>query len=131
MPRITTDPGILAAARNAIEILLRFKGVEVAVVRRGEPIAKPGGGHDRAPSVFLAPQTFAMSQLGDDEAIDGDNGDTPILKRVYALTARHDADLQADDTWEDDEAVYRVDTVNSSNGFKVSATVVGFVKVGE
>lgn len=131
MPHIVQDPGILAAAKNAIEVLLKFKGQTVVLMRKGVPIAKPGGGHDFSYRAPLAPQTFAWSQVGDDEVLDGDNGDTPVVKRSYVLTGRVDADIKPDDTWEDSEAEYRVETVNNDNGFKTSATLVGFVKVGE
>lgn len=94
------------------------------------PIAKPGGGHDAGQLSPLLAQTFALSQLGDDDVSDGDSGETPIIKRTYALTGRYDADIAIDDTWEDDEAEYRVDSVNQSSGYKTSGIVVGFVKVG-
>lgn len=130
MPQITTDPGILEAARSAIEQLLKFKGQPVELNRRGMRVPKPGGGHDYTGNVTLPTQVFAWSQLGDDEQLDGENGETPVFKRTYALTGRWNADIRADDTWADGEARYRVDTVNGSNGFKTSAIVVGFVKVG-
>lgn len=128
MPAISSDPGILDAARSAIDVLLEFKGTDVVLNRKGLPIAKPGGGHDFGNRTPLLAQKFAISQVGDDIVDDADSGDTKVVKRNYALTGRYDADIVADDTWEDAEAAYRVDNVNSSSGFKVHADVVGFVK---
>lgn len=126
---ITTDPSILAAARNGIEVLLQFKGKPVVLLRKGIPVAKPGGGHDFADPAPLLAQTFAVSQVGDDIVEDSDSGDTQVIKRNYVITARFDADIKADDTWTDAEADYRVESVNATSGFKTSANVVGFVKV--
>lgn len=130
MPAIVQDPGILAAARSAIEILLQFKGQAVVLQRRmGTPVLKPGGGHDFGDPLPVLSQTFAWSQVGDDILEDGSDGDTPVVKRNYVLTGRYDADLLVKDTWQDDEATYLVESVNQSSGFKTHADVVGFVKV--
>lgn len=129
MPAIVQNPGILAAARNAIEVLLKFKGQQVILKRRGAPIEKPSGGHDYSGvPTSLSPQDFAWSQVGDDILEDGD-GDAPVVKRNYVLTGRYNADIQVDDTWSDAEADYRVESINDSNGFATHANVVGFVKV--
>jgi hypothetical protein len=126
---ISTDPGILAAAREGIEVLLQFKGQPIVLMRKGLPIAKPGGGHDFGDAQPLMAQTFAVSQVGDDIVEDGDSGDTQVIKRNYALTARYDADIAPDDTFSTAEADFRVENVNASSGFKTHADVVGFVKV--
>lgn len=129
MPQIVNDPGILAAARSAIEVLLKFKGNPVTLMRRGPAIPKPGGGHDAGLPSPIATQTFSWVQTGDDTIGDTADGDTQSVKRIYELTARWDADIEVDDTWEDDEAEYRIQNVNATSGYKTMAEVIGFVKV--
>jgi hypothetical protein len=129
MPAITTNQSILKSARNAIEILLKFKGISVVVMRKGVAIDKPGGGHDFTTPHPLAMQVFSLTQTGADIMEDGTNGDTPVVRRNYLLTGRYDADLRVDDTWEDGEAEYRVETCSATSGYKTTAEVVGFVKV--
>lgn len=129
MSAITTNPQILKAARGAIETLLKFKGRDFVVNRKGVSVEKPGGGHDFTGRYPLASQKFAISQVGDDIIEDGDSGDTPVVKRNYRLTGRYDADLLVDDIFEDAEANYLVDSVNATSGFKTDALLVGFVKV--
>ena len=130
MPKIVQDENILAAARNAIEILLKFKGQQITLSRKGTAVRKPSGGHDFQTAADVPAQLLALSRVGGDELLDGDNGETPVVKRHYVLTGRHDASVRADDTWSDAEADYRVESVDDSSGFKVQADVVGFVKVG-
>lgn len=130
MPKIVQDQSILDAARGAIEVLLRFKGQQITLSRKGTPTRKPSGGHDFQAAASVPAQLLALSRVGEDELIDGDNGDTPVVKRQYVLTGRHDASIKPDDTWSDGEANYRVESVDGTSGFKVQATVVGFVKVG-
>jgi hypothetical protein len=129
MPKIVNDEGILDAARSGIDVLLQFKGNPVYLVRRGAKIAKPGGGHDYDVPTVLPAQLFAVTQVGGDIVEDGADGDTPITKRTYALTGLDTADIRVDDTWDDDEADYRVESVNQASGYKTTAEVVGFVKV--
>lgn len=128
MPAIVQDQGILNAARSAIEVLLKFKGQGVILVRKGAPIRKPGGGHDFGDDFSIASQQFAWSQVGDDEILDGQDGDTPVVKRNYVLTGRYNADITVDDRWSDIESDYRVESVNSNSAFKTSCAVVGFVR---
>lgn len=129
MSAITTNQQILKAARGAVETLLKFKGRDFVVNRKGVSVEKPGGGHDKTMPYPLASQRFSISQEGDDIIEDGDSGDTPVVKRNYRLTGRYDADLLVDDTFEDAEANYRVESVNATSGFKTDALLVGFVKV--
>jgi hypothetical protein len=129
VPAISSDPGILGAARSAIDVLLQFKGFLVVLSRKGVAPAMPGGGHGPALTSDLAPQTFSWVQTGSDEVLDGDNGDTPTVKRTYVLTGRYDADIRVDDVWVDAYGRYRVDTVDSESGFKTTAEVTAFVKV--
>lgn len=128
MPAIVTDPAILQAARQAIEVLLQFKGAPVVLLRKGIRIAKPGGGHDFADPAPLLAQDFAVSQVGDDIVEDSSSGDGQVVKRNYALTGRYNANIATDDTWEDAEATYRVENVNAASGYKTHADVVGFIK---
>jgi hypothetical protein len=109
--------------------LLRFKGKPYTLVRKGTRIAKPGGGTDYSPDITLPAQDFALVQVGEEDASDGENGDTPTVKRQYLLTGRYSADVRVNDTFSDAEANYRVEKVNANSGFKVVANVVGFVKV--
>ena len=130
MPAIVQDPGIIAAARKAIDILLKFKGIAVILVpSKGAPVAKPGGGHDFPPPIARDPQTFAVSKT---TALDGieysPNDEGKNRKRAYVLTGRWDADVAIGDQWSDAEADYTVDTVDSSSGFKTQATVTGYLK---
>lgn len=131
MPEIVQDAGILAAARDAIDILLQFKGTTITLIpSEGTKIPKPGGGHDFADPVPREPQLFALSQTGVFDGIEfSPNDDGKNQKRAYVLTGRYDADIQRGDTWEDDEATYEVDTLNNTNGFKSQATVTGWLKV--
>jgi hypothetical protein len=129
MPPVTTDPGILAAARSGIDMLLQFKGQSVTLSRKGLAIAKPGGGHDFGRNAIL-PQIFSLSQVGDDEISDASSGDTQVVKRRYVLTGVYNADIKPDDTFSTAEADFRVETVNATSGYKTHADVVGFVKVG-
>lgn len=129
MPLIVQDPNILRAARQAIEVLLRFKGQPVVLVRRGVPVAVGGGGHDFTGDTNVASQKFALSHVGVDELLDGADGDTPVYKRTYALTGRYNADIRIHDKWADAEATYEVEAVDQTSGYKTHADVVGFVKV--
>ena len=129
MPPVTTNQSILKSARGAIEVMLKFKGIPVVVMRQGVMVEKPGGGHEPTPPYALAAQMFSVSQIGDDIVEDGANGDTPYVKRNYMLTGRYDADLRVDDTWEDAEAEYRVESCSATSGYKTTAEVVGFVKM--
>lgn len=129
MPAISSDEGIVQAARDAIDILLQFKGFPVVLVRQGPPIAKPGGGHDAGDPFELDEQIFAWSQVGDDIVEDTDAGDSQVIKREYVLTGKWDADIRINDTWEDDIAEYLVESTDNENGFKTVCNVVGFVKM--
>lgn len=131
MPQIVQDPGIIAAARQAIEVYLHFKGIEVTLVPiKGNSIAKPGGGRDYIPPTPRAPQTFALVKTN---AFDGlefsPNDDGLSRKRAYLLTGRHDAAIAIGDNWSDYEADYTVDTLDQTSGYKSIATVTGFLKV--
>lgn len=129
MPAVVQDAGIIRAARSAIDVLLKFKGVSIVLYRKGTATKFDDGGHDFAQPYPLIAQKFAVTQLGGDILEDGNDGDTPVVKRNYQLTGKFDADVRIDDTWEDAEADYRVESVNDSSGYRTTATVVGFVKV--
>lgn len=128
MPAISSDPGIMAAAKTAIDVLLSFKGFPIVIERLGAPIPKPGGGHDAGAKVALPPQTFVLTQNGPEIVEDGTNGDTQVVRRQYYITGLFDADLQIDDTWSDDLADYRVQSVDNETGYKTTGDVVAFVK---
>lgn len=131
MPAITTDPGILAAAREAIAIMLSFKGIPVALLpSKGVKIAKPGGGHDYGDPIPRLAQTFSVAKTNAFDGIEfSPNDEGEARKRAYILTGMWNAEIAIGDTWEDDEAEYKVDTVDQSSGFKTQAGVTGFLKV--
>lgn len=128
MPQITSDPGILRAARTAVGLLLKFKGQPIVLSRKGDPIVKPGGGRDFADRLPMAPQTLVLAQVGGDIVEDGEGG-LQTIKRNYTLTGAHDADVHIGDIWQDAEADYLVKTVNDDNHYKVVCEVVGTIKV--
>lgn len=130
MPLIVTDPAILAAAQQAIDILLQFKGQMIDLQPLdATPIAKPGGGHDFEQVPTRGPQLLALSAVGGLSVGSGTNDDGIVRTRDYVLTGRVDAQIDINDTWSDDEADYRVETVDNDNGYRVTATVIGFLKV--
>lgn len=130
MPEIVQDARILAAARKAIDILLKFKGIPIVLTpTKGAPVLKPGGGHDFVPPAPRAPQILALSRIGGDDIDYSPNDEGANRKREYVMTGRYDAQVTIGDTFEDDEAEYTVNTVDSSSGFKVQATVTGWIKV--
>lgn len=132
MPQIVVVPGILAAARNAIEILLKFKGVEVVLTpAKGATIQKPSGGDDFTEGVDRAPQLISLSKIGADVVSDGENDEQRYVIRNYILTGRHDMLIAIGDRWSDSEADYRVDTLDQTNGYKTSADVVGYIKLAD
>lgn len=130
MPLTTTNAAILSAAKQAIEILLRFKGIDVELVpKNGTVIAKPGGGRDFVPAAPRKPQTIALSKLGNDDLGTASTDEGQYVRRAYALTGRFDMEIAIGDFWEDDEAEYTVETLDQTNGWKTSAEVIGFVKI--
>jgi hypothetical protein len=128
VPAITTNPNILAAARSAILIKLKFKGQQIVLNRRGDPVAKPGGGKDFMARVPLPAQNLVLSQIGDD-VIDEGEGGQQVIRRNYILSGAYDADIHIGDIWYDAESDYEVLTVNDDNGYQVTANVVGTVRV--
>lgn len=130
MPEIVQDAGILRAARQAIEVLLKFKGIEIVLTpNKGTRVRQPGGGHDFIPPGPRAVQLFALSKTSAFDGIEySPNDDGKNQKRSYVLTGRHDAAIAKGDTWEDDEAEYQVDTLDQTSGFKTQATVTGWLK---
>lgn len=132
MPQITTSAAVLSAAKQAIEILLRFKGAEVTLVpKNGTVVAKPGGGRDFIPAEPREPQQVAMSLIGTERVGNANTDDGQYITRTYALTGRWDMAIAVGDTWSDDEAEYTVEAVDQTNGFKTYATVIGFVNVDD
>jgi len=131
MPAIVQDPGILKAARDAIEVMLTFKGIQVTLTpQKGTPIQKPGGGHDFNPPAPRDPQLMSVAKSSFFDGVEFSNNDDGLnRKRAYTVTARHDADIEIGDTWSDDEADYEVMTVDNSSGYKTIATVTGWLKV--
>jgi hypothetical protein len=130
MPLIVTDPGILAAAQQAIDVLLQFKGQMIDLQPLdATPIAKPGGGHDFEQVPTRGPQLFALSATSGLAVGSSTNDDGIVRTRDYTLTGRVDAQVDINDTWSDDEADYRVENVDNDNGYRTTATVIGFLKV--
>lgn len=130
---IVQDPSILAAAKSAIEVMLSFKGTPIALVpNKIVKTPKPGGGHDfpnAVAGIAIDAQLFALSKVGADIVDQSNNDDGRIVLRNYILTARFDAEIDEGDTWEDDEANYVVDTVDSTSGYKTTAAVIAYVKL--
>ena len=132
MPQITTSTAILNAAKQAIEVLLRFKGIDVTLVpKNGTVLAKPGGGRDFIPAEPREPQKVSLGYVGA-ERIDNTNTDGgQYVTRIYALTGRHDMAIAVGDTWTNDEAEFTVESVDQTSGFKTSATVTAFMNVDD
>lgn len=130
MPKIVVNQSILNAARSAIEVLLRFKGVTVTLIpSQGVRIPKPGGGHDFADPIPREPQKFAISKLNNFDGIEfSPNDEGKNQKRAYLLTGRHDAVIAKGDTFSDDEADYTIDTLDQTSGFKTMAGATGWLK---
>lgn len=130
MPLVTVNAGILDAARQAIEILLQFKGTTIELIpSAAEPVQKPGGGHDYPEPDARLPQLFALVKVGVDNVPTSPNDEGIARTRNYVLTGRFDAEIDIGDTWSDAEADYRVETVDATNGYKTYATVLGYIKV--
>lgn len=131
MPAIVQDPGILKAARDAIEVMLSFKGIPVVLTpKKGTPVTKPGGGHDFNPPLPKDPQLLAVAKSNFFDGVEFSPNDEGMnRKREYTVTGRYDADIEIGDTWSDDEADYEVMTVDNSSGFKTIASVTGWLKV--
>jgi hypothetical protein len=130
VPAISSDPGIMQAAKDAIGIMLSFQGFPITLMRKGAAIAVPGGGHDFSDRVAIGPQSFKVTKLGDDIVEDGGDGDTPVVRRNFGLTGAFDADVAIDDIWSDDDNDYRVESVDRESGYKTVAEVTAFAKVG-
>jgi hypothetical protein len=132
MPLTTSNAAILSAARQAIEVLLRFKGSDVVLTpKNGTVVAKPGGGRDFVPAEPRPVQRIALSKVGADNYGAAGTDDGQYVTRSYVLTGRHDMQIAVGDFWEDAEANYTVDTLDQTNGFKTSADVIGFLKINE
>jgi len=131
MPQIVQVPGIISAARQAIEVLLQFKGIDITLVPiKGNSIEKPGGGRDYVAPVPRAPQTFALVKTSGFDGLEfSPNDDGLSRKRAYLLTRRYDAEIAIGDNWSDYEADYTVDTLDQTSGFKTIATVTGYLNV--
>jgi len=109
---------------------LTFKGLPIELLpTEATPIAKPGGGVDFVPQPPRVPQDFALSKVGSDNVTTSNNDDGQARTRNYVLTGRFDAEIAIGDTWSDDEADYRVETVDGTNGYATRATVLGYLKV--
>lgn len=130
MPKVTSSASINNAARQAIEVLLRFKGFEVALVpREGTVVAKPGGGRDFFPAEPRPPQLVALSKVGEDNYGTASTDEGQYVTRSYVLTGRWNMDIALGDTWSDGEADYKVESLDQTSGFKTSATVIGFLNI--
>lgn len=129
MSQITTNPSILAAAKQAIEVLLQFKGVAVAFVpQKGLTVVKPGGGEDFVAGIARTPQMLSLTQIGADLVTDASTDEQRYVTRNYVGTGRWNMLVEVGDEWEDLAARYKVETVDQTSGFKTSIEVVGFVK---
>jgi hypothetical protein len=127
VPAIVNDPGILRAARNAVVLMLKFKGNPIVLRRRGTIVNKPSGGKDFTGRVDIPAQTLALAQIGGD-VIEDTEGGAQSVQRNYILTGRYDADIQVGDIWKTVEAEFEVKSVNDDNSYKVTAEVVGTVR---
>ena len=131
MSKITTKPALLATAKRAIEIKLQFQGFDVVLIpKKGDSVAKPGGGHDFAGATPRAAQRVSLSRLGNDNIQDASSDDGQVIYRNYLLTGRLDMEIAEGDSWEDDEARFVVASFDQSSGFKTTADVVGHIKLG-
>lgn len=130
MPQITANANILNAARKAIAIMLQFKGISVELKpKAGVKTPKPGGGHDFVPGLLRDPQQISLTKVGGDIIEDSSNDGAQYIVRNYILTGEWNMRIALGDTWEDDEAEYKVDTLDQTSGFKTSADVIGYVKL--
>lgn len=132
MPQLTSNGAILSAARQAIEVLLRFKGFGVALVpKNGTVVAKPSGGRDWYPATPRALQQIALSRVGSDNIAQANTDEGQYVTRSYVLTGRWNMAIAIGDSWSDGEADYTVESVDQTSGFKTSADVIGFLKIDD
>lgn len=130
IPVITSNPGIIKAAKAAIEVLLKFKGIDVTLKpNKSVATAKPSGGHDFTSAGYRATQRIALSKVGNDIITESTYDQGAARMRNYVLTGRWDMAIAVGDTFNDDRVDYVVETVDDSSGFKTSAEVLGYIKV--
>jgi len=130
IPNLTINPSLLRAARSGLEVLLKFKGVQVVLIpAKGVQVRKPSGGHDFERADGRDPQYLALSKIGSDIVQDSTNDQGKARMRQYILTGRWDMDIEINDTFSDDIADYLVETVDRTMGWKTSAEVLAYIKV--
>jgi hypothetical protein len=116
------DAGLVKAAQQAIEVLLKLKGVDITLIPgKGTAVEQPGGGYNYGDTTALAPQRFAIRDLQK-----GGTGKNPgtsdtgvtVLNRQLTLVGRVDAIAEVGDYWVDDENRYRIDELVIDNEYK-------------
>jgi hypothetical protein len=95
-------------------------------LQRQISVAKPGGGHDFQ-IVTLPPQTFRLVNQTISDGINYSSNDDGMARRDnYVLIGSYDADIQANDTWQDSAGQYKVDGLLPSMGYEIRAAVTAF-----
>ena len=95
-------------------------------LKRKVTVDKPGGGRDFT-TVTLPSQTFRLINQTVSDGIDHSSNDDGMARRDgYVLVGMPDADIQFDDTWEDETGQYKIDGIIPNLGYESRASVTAF-----
>jgi len=116
--RYTTDWFILDTATIAGPVNVQLQ--------RQVPVDKPGGGRDFT-VVGIPMQVFRLINQTISNGISySPNDDGQVRRDDYVLIGRWDADIQPNDTWEDDSGSWKVDGIIPNTGYETRAAVTLF-----
>ena len=95
-------------------------------LQRRVPVDKPGGGRDFG-VVGIPMQTFRLTNQTISDGVEySSNDDGMSRKEAYILIGQWDADIQANDWWEDETGQWKVLGLFPNMGYETRATVEVF-----
>jgi hypothetical protein len=101
-------------------------GPVAIALQRQVAVDKPGGGRDFT-TVTLPIQTFRLTNQTVTDGISYSNNDEGMARRdEYVLIGQWDADVQANDTWEDATGKWKVNGIVPNTGYETRANVTAF-----
>lgn len=95
-------------------------------LQRQVAVDKPGGGRDFT-TVSIPSQVFRLTNQTITDGIQHSSNDDGIARRdEYVLIGSWDADVQMNDTWEDETGKWKVNGIIPNTGYETRASVTAF-----
>jgi hypothetical protein len=95
-------------------------------LQRQVAVDKPGGGRDFT-TITLPAQTFRLTNQTISDGVNySSNDDGMVRTDNYVLVGSYDADVQFNDTWQDDTGQWKVMGILPNTGYELRAIVTAF-----